>query len=90
VSLHVTFKKSGRALSSNVIGDALHDYDARIVSCTGLQGTVGDQGMSWLQFMFDRLQQMRMPCPKNDDVNGMDSEELKELVRACRERQLQL
>jgi hypothetical protein len=51
-------------------GDALHDYDARIVSCTGLQGTVGDQGMSWLQFMFDRLQQMRMPCPKNDDVNG--------------------
>ncbi len=60
----------GKAPSSNVIGDALHDYDARIVSCTGLQGIVGDQGMSWLQFMFDRLQQMRMPCPKNDDVNG--------------------
>ena len=64
------------------IGDALHDYDYDIVKVRGLQSTINDHGMSWLQFMFDRLQQIPCtPCP-NDDVDGMDREELKELVRA--------
>jgi hypothetical protein len=67
------------------IGDALHDYDYDIVKVRGLQSTINDHGMSWLQFMFDRLQQIPCtPCP-NDDVDGMDREELKELVRAWQE-----
>ena len=68
------------------IGDALHDYDSDFVKVRGLQSTIHDHGMSWLQFMFDRLQQIPCkPCPTNDDVDGMDSEGLKELVRAWQE-----
>ena len=69
------------------IGDALHDYDNDIVQVRGLQSTINDHdGISWLQFMLDRLQQIPCtPSPTNDDVGGMDSEVLKELVRAWQE-----
>ena len=67
------------------IGDALYDYDNDIVKFRGLQSTINDHdGISWLQFMLDRLQQIPCtPCPTN--VDGMDSEVLKELVRAWQE-----